>query len=219
VATTIIVQNHDWLDYVQGVGGLVAALIAIGVAVWSATQARNAQREATRTADAAEQTAAAARQEVEMMLEERHRKPDLRIDSVDLHAIEVTEPDRPGVVFQIGMRNYGDLDAEDVVLAVMAPQGSEIRQCESDGSLPFQLPVLRVAEAPAQEDEPIEWVYVTPRVTLRVQRPTVSYLRVRFPTPGWQQLKVKLDHPLSKDQKLIRLEAPPPATEPGQPAV
>jgi hypothetical protein len=210
----VVVHGHDWLDYLVAfstAAGLAIAGVALVVAYRSLRGAQSAEEAAKRSAAAAERTAQAAektatassetaelaREELDMLKAEQARKPDLAIVSMDS---EVWGEDDAGQtrVVALGVINEGDQDAEDVLLTFMAPAKSQIFRCDRTGMNAVEEGLLEAAE-PFLPDEPSrDWVYATPHITLRVQRPTLMYFRVHFPSESDQPIKVKLSHPKSQ---------------------
>jgi hypothetical protein len=108
-----------WTDYVSAFGAAVGILVAAGAFVVAFRSARDSSR----SADAAETTAASAheqlvlaRAEHEQLEANRRRRPIIERIHVGAIASGPGEEDPPAGVFSIGLTNIGDRDLQDAVL-------------------------------------------------------------------------------------------------------
>jgi hypothetical protein len=200
---------HDWLDYAAafaGIGSLVLAAVAALIAIRSKSDAR-------RSADAAEQTAAAAaatarltvkmeqrsdeqlqimRDEHRAFMEDQHRRPQIE------PVLEMGGPGTHGdlgVPIRSGATNVGTLTAEGVLILTLVPDGVRIFQLDGTGKV-----VGPVALEPQREQTLRRKGAQYPSVGFGVAvdvRPgvfQVDALLLSFPEPGIYEIATRCHH-------------------------
>lgn len=123
----LLATRPFWTDYVSAFGAVVGILVAAGAFVVALRSARDSYR----SADAAETTAASAREQLvlaraehEQLEADRRRRPVIERIHVGAIASGPGEEDPPAGVFSIGLTNTGDRDLHDAVLTILFERGS-----------------------------------------------------------------------------------------------
>jgi len=123
----LLATKPFWTDYVSAFGAIVGILVAASAFVVALCSTRDARR----SADAAETTAASAheqlmlaRAEHEQLEADRQRRPV--IERIHIRAIAPApgEEDPSAGVFSIGLTNTGDRDLQGAVLTILFERAS-----------------------------------------------------------------------------------------------
>lgn len=185
-----------WTDYISAFGAVVGILVAGGAFVIASRSARDARR----SADASEQTAkdakeqlVLARREHEQLEAERMRRP--AIESIRLSSIDPGpgEEDTPQGLFRIEFANTGDRDLQDAVLTILFDRASAAELTDRWGSHdPAQSKDDTRERWPGVEGSPQRFDFFARAVTVQVGVDFVQY--VRFPRVGRFPIRVRLFH-------------------------
>jgi hypothetical protein len=185
-----------WTDYVSAFGAIVGILVAASAFFVASRSARDARR----SADAAEQTArdakdqlALARSEHEQLEAERRRRP--AIERIHIGAIEPGpgEEDPLAGMFSIGLTNTGDRDLKDAVLTILFERGSAAQLTDHWGQPDLDQSHDTTRENwPGVKGTPESFHFFARTITVQVGVSFVQYARI--PREGLFPIRVKLFH-------------------------
>ncbi len=192
----LLATKPYWTDYVSAFGAIIGFAVAGAAFIVASRSARDARR----SADASEQTArdakdqlVLARREHEQLEEERHRRPAIRRIDISAIATGPGEEDPPAGVFRIGLTNTGERELEEAVLTILFDRASAAELTDRWGT-----PDLNQSQDATQErwpgiaGPPESFYFFARPVTVQVGVSFVQY--VCIPRTGRFSIRVKLFH-------------------------
>ncbi len=192
----LLATKPFWTDYVSAFGAIVGILVAASAFVVALCSTRDARR----SADAAETTAASAheqlmlaRAEHEQLEADRQRRPV--IERIHIRAIAPApgEEDPSAGVFSIGLTNTGDRDLQGAVLTILFERASAAQLTNHWGQPDLNQSHDTTQEGwPGVEGPPESFYFFARPITVQVGVSFVQY--VRIPRVGRFPIRVKLFH-------------------------
>jgi len=206
-------DDTSWLEYLGAIGGFlgaVAAGVALVIALRSSADAKRSADAAekalvdiSRTALAAEQSADASRtaadaaqQELQLLLSEQSRRPEVSVAFEARYSPNQPADERVVVVVQIGIRNVGTRDAEHATVNFLWPQGVTIKPCRDRyGNGEVDVTILTTNDVLIAGQDSVDCIYPAHTLDrLPVDVSVLYYYRVVLPARATFPMSFRLIH-------------------------